>query len=356
MSKITKTPWCDLADPLLSKKIHSVASKSIHSLLNILFALHLVQAAHANGNPLPVHTISHMIPGQEDPFPLIPQGLWGFGDGSFLVSGYQYFGQPAHPELGMVGPTGVWLLTPESARLILITHQDVPLISHAGGVAVHNQKLYIAGGSDGSVYRGDWDAEARIIEVERIFQSPVPSSFLTVDEEGIIWVGQFFRESGKSLGEWQSGAHTWKALAIAFDADSFRPQRAVALRQLVQGLAFTGEHMILSLSWGQRNPSALAVYPDPRKVDAQERLKLPDGTEIPLYLPLGRIAEYRLPPMSEEIWVAPGQNVVWVAFESGAIRRFPRVREGERNPRILGFELPVSPKAISEIGIIPQRP
>ncbi|TVR17770.1 MAG: hypothetical protein EA401_00240 [Planctomycetota bacterium] len=301
----------------------------------------LVWAQAQDSAYLPAREEGPEIPSQDDPFAFVPQGIWGLEDGRFVVSGYQYFGQPSDRQLGMVGPTGLWVIGGESPHLVLLTHKGQPLISHAGGIAMREQYIYIASGRDGAVYRGLWDADAATLAVEQVVTNPVPSSFLTVDErEGLLWVGQFYNGSSNYLDEWRRGRHHWRAVVIAYDTQTYEPQKAIAIRRKGQGMVLANGHMALSLSYGQRSDSTLAVYPDPRLQEAQERLALPSGQEIPLYLPLGRIAEHTLPPMAEEIWWDGEKGVLWMAYESAAQRRFPRVRAHHRQSHIQGYLLP----------------
>lgn len=280
------------------------------------------------------------IPGQSDFAPLIPQGLWGLGDGRYVVSGYWYFGQPSHPQLGMVGPAGLYVLGGDAPHCIVVMHDGVPLMSHAGGIAIAGDVIYIASGRDGLVYRGVLDTSAPTLAVEPVLRSPVPSSFVTIDDDGHLWVGQFYNGSGNHLGEWHRGRHVWRAVAIAFDRETYRPQKAIALRRQVQGMILSQDRMVLSMSWGQRNNSTLAIYPDPRLQQTSETLNLPDGSTIPLFLPLGRVAEYTLPPMAEEIWLDPDSGAVWMAYESAALRRFPRVRSAHRQSHLQAYRIP----------------
>ena len=290
--------------------------------------------------PEPPAVTGPEVPGLTDAHPWIPQGLWRLADDRFVVGAYCYTGEKT--EVGEhVGPVRLSLLAENRPpQHIEIRMDGEPLLSHAGGIAIHEGHLYLANGLDGRVFRGPWDPEAAAIEVELLLVHPTSADSLAICPEGLLWVGQFFRESTlytRSLGVWTDrNGHAKLALIIAYEPADRRPLKALAVRRRLQGFAITPDWVILSCSFGQNRPSDLAFYPSPLQGEPHDQVALPDGTCIPLYHLYLRTENRELPPMSEEIYV-DGDHV-WVVYESGAIRRFPRAQTRIRN--ILAYSLP----------------
>lgn len=307
---------------------------------NLLFCgiLALISACASYHPPL---QSGPRVPGLTDTPSWIPQGLWRLEDGRFVVGAYRHTSQTT-PEGEHIGPVRLSILSADQPpHAIEIRMDGTPLLSHAGGIAIHQNRLYIANALDGRVFHGPWSPEAEIIDVETFLTNPVSADNLAVCDQGLLWVGQFYREAtlyNRSLGRWRDANGRAKhALAIAYDLEDRRPVKALAVRRRLQGLAITPDHVILSCSFGQNRPSDLAVYPSPLSGPPHDEVQLPDGARIPLFHLNERTENLRLPPMSEEIFVH--NNKIWVVFESGALTRFPRART--RIPNLLAY--PLSP-------------
>jgi hypothetical protein len=117
-----------------------------------------------------------------------------------------------------------------------------------------------------------------------------------------LWVGEFVLD-GKVKPKHphhlkdRTGAdkHAWVA-GYRLDANDdpvrvkgrkgVAPDAVLCVRQKVQGLAFLGGHVILSVSHGRRNDSTLAVYRDPlRKGNSKPHavVKVCGGRAAPLW-------------------------------------------------------------------------
>ena len=312
---------------------------SLVLILSLALVLPLVTSC-VSPVPVPPSATGPKVPGLADAQSWIPQGLWRLPDDRFVVGAYQHTAQKT--EAGEhIGPVRLSLLAEnQPPHHIEIRKKDAPLLSHAGGIAIHEGHLYIANALDGRVFRGPWNPDATTIDVELFLTHPTSADNLGICPEGLLWVGQFYREATlytRSLGTWHdANGNAKRALIVAYDPADRQPRKALAVRRRLQGFAITPEWVILSCSFGQNRPSDLAFYPSPLQEAPHEDLTLPDGTRIPLYHLNVRTENRELPPMSEEIYV-DGDHV-WVVFESGARSRFPRART--RIHHILAYPMP----------------
>ena len=280
------------------------------------------------------------VPGLTDTPSWVPQGLWRLPDSRFVVGAYRDTRQKN--ELGEhIGPVRLSLLSEETPpHHIEILKQGEPLLSHAGGIAIHNGFLYIANALDGRVFRGDWDPDAEAIEVQTFLTNPTSADTVAIGPDGLLWVGQFylqFTAYNRRLGTWRDqNGRAKHALIIAYEPQTARPVKALAVRGRLQGFAITPDWIVLSCSYGQNRASHLGIYPTPLQGEAHDHVQLPDGTLLPLYHLNVRTKNHKLPPMSEEIFV--DRDHIWVVYESGALSRFPRTRN--RINAILSYPLP----------------
>ena len=273
------------------------------------------------------------IPGLNEGF--VPQGLGILDDGRFLISGYRYDGTPREKDGQQVGEVFVWIVprngTPHS---IAMREDGEPFLSHGCGIAVIGETLFLAGGSDNTLYRGKWSASATEIELQAFKTYPFSVDALTRGPDGDLWAAQFYKK-------WSYGAPYWDledpngvkkhALAARIDPATGKPRSAIALRQRVQGLAVTEGNLLLSTSWGQNSASQLTLYKRPSSWPATHSHDIEPWGATPVRHVVelaGDKAQQtsQLPSMSQGIAV-DRDGVAWVLHESGASGRFPKVKE-----------------------------
>jgi hypothetical protein len=118
------------------------------------------------------------------------------------------------------------------------------------------------------------------------------------------------------------------------------PAAVLSIRQKVQGMAFLGKQVILSVSYGRPNNSILAVYANPLLREKPHRTVKVGGKTVPLWFLDGknRVRQVDYPPMSEGI-VAVGKRL-GVICESGA----EKYQKGGRGPldSVIFLKLPAS--------------
>ena len=258
---------------------------------------------------------SFRIPGLDDGF--VPQGLSYDADANlFFVAGYQ--------KDGSASPVYTVSLTDGTVnRTQLLNADGTSFTGHAGGLSVHGEYVYIAGGDDNCVYvfsHSDiLSASEEGVPCLGSFETALPDDdginvAFTAVHDGKLIVGEFYREQNYPTPEshkitTSSGDYnTALALAYEFTDDTDNrfglaaaPCAAYSLPGLVQGMCFYGGTAYLSTSYGLAfshiyayDTSALA----------------PQGTiaDVPLYAmdSASLIDTLKFPPMSEEIEVLDG--------------------------------------------------
>ena len=268
------------------------------------------------------------IPGIYEGF--VPQGFDYDGqNGLFIVSGYMN-GDGASP---------VYLVEEDGdirSRLTLTTHKGEPYTGHSGGIAVHGDYVYVAGGRGGYFYvyhYADFLAagDEAVIECVGRFSTKVSDddyvavSFIS-DSDTHLWVGEFYDTDGYETldshklyspsGDWQQAL----AVGFAFDENaefgiSPTPDIAYSLPDKVQGMCFDGGTVYLSTSRGF-NTSHIYAYDAP-KSHLISRITVLE-TDVALYfLDSNTAFEIKAPPMAEEIVVLGGRLYIMSEFASG---------------------------------------
>ena len=272
---------------------------------------------------------SFRIPGLEDGF--VPQGLSYDADAElFFVTGYQKDGT-ASPVYTVSRTDGTVNRTP------LLNADGTSFTGHAGGLSVHGDYVYVAGGDDHCVYvfsrDGILSAPAEGVPCLGSFETALPDgdginvAFTTV-HDGKLYVGEFFREQNYPTPEshkitTSSGDfNTALALAYAFTDDSDHPFglapvpcEAYSLPGLVQGMCFYGETVYLSTSYGLAF-SHIYAY-DTAALASQGTI-----AGVPLYVmdSASLTGAWKLPPMAEEIEVLNGR--MYTMCESASQKYF----------------------------------
>ena len=266
------------------------------------------------------------IPGLSDGF--VPQGMhYDEKTDCFFVSGYSS-NDEASPVYLVNKTSG------ETVSEVRLQNEDgTPFTGHAGGVAVFDDFVYIAGGGDNCLYVFNYadffsQKTAKCIGEFSLKVSKTDylnASFVTVEQNHLV-VGEFYDgEKYKTLDshriETKAGDCN-HALALCYDLSSTAqfgiistPTQALSIPNKVQGVCFDGEKMYLSTSYGA---SFSHIYEHkPTYKDKQGMIEVL-GYELKLYA-LDRaslVYDYKIPPMSEEIVVVDGE--LYVMCESAS--------------------------------------
>lgn len=211
-------------------------------------------------------------------------------------------------------------------------------ICHVGGVSIHNNYVYIAGGFDNCMYIFDYD---EIMEAEdgakvdcrgRFDLVSDDGDYLTVacmgcTEDGLI-IAEFYKDPEYPTPESHKmtvdGGKINSALAVKFDYSddenskyglSTTPSVVYSLPDKVQGLVEHDGKMYFSRSWGL-STSAMSVYSIP-KINPERTYKVL-GYEIPLIIfdDDSLICDTKIAPMSEEIAIIDGK--IYTLLESAS--------------------------------------
>lgn len=271
----------------------------------------------------------------------IPQGLayWKKHDW-FLIS--HYFEDKADTSV----VTAVHAKTGKVERcLTLLDANGKAHTGHVGGLAVSDKYLWIG---SGELYRAPLKAveDAKRLDYLRLqdrFEAECTASFVAYHDER-VWVGEFVsREHGIEGNpahkmKDRKGAQKYAGIAgyALDDNEDLRgaaggkhppPAAIISIRQRVQGMAFLGDSILLSTSYGRKNDSTLAAYTNPLQGKRHRTVEV-DGRTIPVWFLDGENNEWEedYPPMSEGI-TAYGNRFALV-FESGA----EKYRAGGRGP------------------------
>lgn len=210
---------------------------------------------------------------------------------------------------------------------------------HLGGLARTREHLWIA--SDRTVYRVSLQEVLKAETEDMLFlgqgwSTEVRACFATASES-VLYVGEF-RTRGRRYATKPSHAYSTagggrnQALMAAFPLDSDTndiqdhklisgtayPAYFISIPDRVQGAAFAGQHIILSQSYGRRNPSSLSVYRAPFAEKSQDVFEFENGLQVPVWHldSSTHVRTVKAPPMSEGIAKVNGQLAV--LFESGA--------------------------------------
>jgi len=271
--------------------------------------------------PQTTYELGAVIPGLQQG--AIPQGLaYSKQHNAILIS--HYFDRKR--------ASCVSLIDSRSGKLVharaLKEANDTFHFGHVGGIAVSSTYIWIS--SSGHVYQyslADLLDTKRVALLVPLSQHKVETraSFCTY-HNGILFVGEFAygnryqtHEShhltdrkGVKKYAWICGYEVNKRFTI--------PTSVLSIRQRVQGIHITDEWVFLSISYGRRNRSTIAVYRNPLSDPPHKRVKLRDGTIVPLWFLDGAnwLKSIDFPPMSEGLTDIDGKLAV--LSESGATK------------------------------------
>lgn len=279
---------------------------------------------------------------------LSPQGICSLPESaeksgfSYAVSGY-VDGKPSRvyllysdPVIGEVKHTEFYVTFTENGK-------DIK--THFGGVACTNDFLYIASGdrivrvSLGKILSAQNGAR---VEIDDGFRTGLQNAYCYI-YGGELYAGEFYRpgnyETPASHHITMEGI-TNRALVYVFPMNEQNeggvadmvPSKVLSVCDQVQGIAVGDGHILLSTSYGLAD-SSLKIYEEIRG-DADGSFSV-NGKEIPLYF-LGKDCRtFRMPCMSEELFIKDGE--VTVLFESMSLKY--RFVVHTRISRLIGFRL-----------------
>ncbi len=223
--------------------------------------------------------------------------------------------------------------------LTIINKDGSPHTGHVGGLALSEKKVWIGS-------KAVYDAPLRAIvaarpvdylRVGKAFQAECKASYLTF-ADGCLWVGEFVKAGHEDYGgvkehrlaDRQGGVkHAW-ACAYALDRQDNvigvkghkapSPSAVLATPECVQGMAFVGDSIFVSASYGNA-PSSLEVYANPLREEGAgpHTIKIVGDSEFRIWFledenKLGAGIEY--PPRAEGVVAVDGSLAV--VTESGA--------------------------------------
>lgn len=254
----------------------------------------------------------------------IPQGL-DYDDRceQFFITGY--YKEQSSP-IYRVDKSGKLV-----GKVILNNADGSEFICHAGGIAVHDNYVYIAGGFDNCLYVFDYNDVMNAsmndsVDCIGMFSLEgegdyLGSATMTVDDEA-IYIAEFYREENYPTNETHhmvttSGAEN-KAVMLKFeysDAEdssyglSRIPTAAYSIPELCQGVSIVDGVAYLSSSYGVAKSHITGFELQKSTTDKTINML---GSEVPLYEldESSLVSTIELAPMSEEIEVVDGRMYV----------------------------------------------
>lgn len=278
------------------------------------------------------HTVGPTIPGLRKGQGAVPQGLVYWQKQKwFLISCY-FPDEEGHPS--------VVVALDEAGKLVrcltLVEATGKAHTQHVGGLAVSDKYLWVG---SGLLYRVPLTAILAAKSVDYLplqtpFKAECTASYVAYHDKQ-VWVGEFvsrehdFEGSPAHKLKDRNGVQKYAWIAgYALDGDDDLkgtagdkhppPAAVLSVRQKVQGMAFLGDSILLSMSYGRKNNSTLAAYTNPLQEKRHGKVEVGSKT-VPVWFLDGQNNEWErddYPPMSEGI-TAYGKRFGLI-FESGA--------------------------------------
>lgn len=197
---------------------------------------------------------------------------------------------------------------------------------HVGGVAVSDGFVWVS--SNGKLYTYALphtikDAAGRELTPVRVTPTETNASFVTCYKSR-LFVGEFAygsryktKESHHTRDRTGAKQYAWVCVYHVNQIEG-SPDYILSIRQKVQGICITDDHIFLSVSYGRRNRSIIAVHGNPLGERPHRTVTLDRGAAIPLWYLDGKnlLKEFDFPPMSEGLTMIHGKLAV--LSESGA--------------------------------------
>ncbi|MGM9641767.1 MAG: hypothetical protein ACI3XI_01025 [Eubacteriales bacterium] len=277
---------------------------------------------------------SFLVPGLAEK--MVPQGMDIWTErGWLLISGYFDDVQASDCSvlLAIDMNTGAYV-----GEYYLTNIDGTPHTSHAGGVAVTDKNVYIAGSKTlyriplSSVISSEQCGKLQIVEEISV---PVNASFCNYSE-GYLWVGDFYyngypteefrhikNRDGRKYCAWTVGYELDDSTENGFKAEAMvegsyaTPDVIFSMTDRIQGFSASADKIILSQSYGRTNDSVIYFYDNPMGEPAHKTVEL-NGRSVNLYFLDSKTNSVSLKalPMSEGITVRG--ETLYILYESGA--------------------------------------
>lgn len=248
----------------------------------------------------------------------IAQGItYDAASGNFYLTGYMNDGS-ASP---------IYVVNKETKKLVnavrLQNKNGTEFTGHAGGLALLNGKLYIAGSIESCFYvfnQADVDAASKnsfvkcVDVVDLTTENDDVRVSFTTTHDGLLFAGEFHREPNYQTSDnhfVQTDEAGQFALAVGFDLEDDFPVAKVAysLPDKVQGMCFSDDAILLTTSWG---PAFSYIYKYNFADVVQDGTKEVCGQEVPLYILTQTNATevFKIAPMAEEVEYVDGRYYI----------------------------------------------
>ncbi len=197
---------------------------------------------------------------------------------------------------------------------------------HVGGLAIHDP--FISVSSENKIYKYQLADLVKGASSKPLL--PVSSATTETNasfagyHKNILFVGEFAHGSryptkiSHHMKNREGLKHYAWVCGYDIDQENHRPKLILSIRQNVQGIYITDDYIFLSISYGRRNRSVIAVYNNPLRTQPHTKVTFGKGEKVPLWYLDGKnlIKEIDFPPMSEGITLINGKLAV--LSESGA--------------------------------------
>lgn len=261
---------------------------------------------------------SFEIPGLEENF--VPQGItYVEKENVFLLSGYVHKEEQA---------SRIYVLDHgEVSKIELYLDENTPYNGHCGGIASSNETVWLANDGEGKE-NCVWTIDLKdILNTSKLylktsFNTDVKASTCNV-HNGYLWVGEY--EDGMNYHTDESH-HVTKnnpSLILAYKIDETSiygvntfPEKALSVRNRLQGIEFDSDNIYLSTSCGLNN-SSLDVHENVFLKENDTTITL-NNQDIPVWILNKETLKHEIvmPPMSEGITFE--DKDLYILFESAS--------------------------------------
>ncbi|UCF84481.1 MAG: hypothetical protein JSV50_02295 [Desulfobacteraceae bacterium] len=197
---------------------------------------------------------------------------------------------------------------------------------HVGGLTVNDNFVWVS--SNEKLYKYKISdtiksAPSRVLVPISVTETETKASFVTYYQK-VLFVGEFaygskYKTKNSHHTEDRNGLKHY-AWVCGYNVNKERNgvKYILSIRQKVQGICITDKYIFLSISYGRRNRSIIAIYKNPLQEQPHRTVTLENGLKAPLWYLDGKniIREIDFPPMSEGITIIDGKLAVLP--ESGA--------------------------------------
>jgi hypothetical protein len=265
------------------------------------------------------HRLGPVIPGLHQG--AIPQGL-SYSKTHNLIFMSFYFDKPIPSLISVIYRSN----NTATGTFALKESENSFHYGHVGGVTVNDTFVWIS--SNGKVYKyriSDiiTNIPSRELVPVSVTQTETKASFVSYYQK-VLFVGEFAygsryktKNSHHMMNRDGVQHYAW-VCGYDVNKESNGLSYILSIRQKVQGICMTKKTIFLSISYGRKNRSIIAIYKNPLKEAPHRSVTLENGLEAPLWYLDGKnmIKEINFPPMSEGITIIDGKLAVLP--ESGA--------------------------------------